>query len=222
MAGVMDEPQICECVRAALFLGHHMVNVELLAILERLVTDGAKTLLSPGELPVALRRGLGSGSPLSPVCLQGRVIGGIGLRDQPMAYNPCPGDLPQGGMAVFILKDPATLPGSTGPAPILLGSPPARFGWMAPLHVALSALVHEGVQIGEDFEHHTDAEVLTPASDQRIQCVDQGHRGRAHVLPPESIELPSYLLDRVLARLDQQLIATARAVGRGIMPNVQP
>jgi hypothetical protein len=37
----MDEPQIGECVRAALFLGHHMVDVEILAILERLVTDGA-------------------------------------------------------------------------------------------------------------------------------------------------------------------------------------
>jgi hypothetical protein len=40
MAGVMDEPQISEDVRAALFLRHHMVNVERLAILKRLVTDG--------------------------------------------------------------------------------------------------------------------------------------------------------------------------------------
>ena len=85
-----------------------------------------------------------------------------------MAVNPCPGDLSQGGMALFILKDLACLPGSTGPAPILLSSPPARFGRMAPLHVALSALVHEVVQVGEDFGRHTDAEVLTPASDQRI------------------------------------------------------
>jgi hypothetical protein len=40
MAGVMDEPQICEYVHAALSLRHHMVDVERLAILERLVTDG--------------------------------------------------------------------------------------------------------------------------------------------------------------------------------------
>jgi hypothetical protein len=40
MAGVMDEPQISEDVRAALLLRHHMVDVELLAIVERLVTDG--------------------------------------------------------------------------------------------------------------------------------------------------------------------------------------
>lgn len=222
MAGVMDEPQISEDVRAALFLRHHMVDVELLAILKRLVTDGTEPLLPPGELPMAFHHGVESGSPLPPVSLQGWVIGRIGLRDQPMADNPCPGDLSQGGMALFILKDPASLPGSTGPAPILLGSPPARFGRMAPLHVALSARVHEVVQVGEDFGRHTDAEVLTPASDQRIQRVDQGHRGGAHVLPPEGFELPSYLLDRGLARLDQQLIATARAVGRGIMPNVKP
>jgi hypothetical protein len=171
---------------------------------------------------VARRRGVESGTPLSPVSLQGRGIGGIGLRDQPMAYHPCPDDRSQGGMALLLLKDPASLPGSTGPAPLLLSSPPARFGRRAPLHVTLSALVHEVVQVGEDCGRHTDAEGLTPASDQRIQCLDQGHRGRAHVLPPEGFELPSYPLNRVFARLDQQLIATARAGGRGIMPNVTP
>jgi hypothetical protein len=222
MAGVMDEPQIPEDVRAPLLLRHHMVDVERLAILKRLVTDGTEPLLPPGEWLVALRHGVESGSPLPPIDRQGRVIGGIGLWDQPMTDHPCPGDLSQGGMALFILKDPACLPGSTGPAPILLSAPPARFGRMAPLHVALSALVHEVVQVGEDFGRHTDAEVLTPASDQRIEGVDQGHRGRAHVLSPEGFELPSYRLNRVLARLDQPLVATARAVGRGIMPNVQP
>jgi len=40
MAGVMDEPQISGYVRATLFLRHHMVGVERLTILERLVTDG--------------------------------------------------------------------------------------------------------------------------------------------------------------------------------------
>ena len=106
-------------------------------------------------------------------------------------------------MALFILKDPAILPGSPGPAPVLLGSPPARFARMASLHIALSASVHEVVQVGEDFGRHTDAEVLTPASDQRVHGVDQGHRGRAHVRAPESFELPSDLLNGALARLDQ-------------------
>ena len=44
----MDEPQISEDVRAALFLRHHMVNVERLAIVERLVTAGAQPLLAWG------------------------------------------------------------------------------------------------------------------------------------------------------------------------------
>ena len=125
MAGVMDEPQISEDVRAPLVLRHHMVDVERLAILKRLVTDGTEPLLPPSEWLMALRHGVESGSPLSPIGLQGRVIGGIGLWDQPMTDNPCPGDLSQGGMALFILKDPAGLPDSTGPPPILLSSPPA-------------------------------------------------------------------------------------------------
>ena len=49
MAGVMDEPQISADVRAALFLRHHMVDVELLAILTCLVTDGTEALLPPGD-----------------------------------------------------------------------------------------------------------------------------------------------------------------------------
>jgi hypothetical protein len=44
MAGVMDEPQIGEIVRATLLLGHHRVDVERLAIFERLVRNGAQTL----------------------------------------------------------------------------------------------------------------------------------------------------------------------------------
>ena len=41
MAGGMDEPQIGGVVRAPLLLGHHMVDVEHLAIVESLVTAGA-------------------------------------------------------------------------------------------------------------------------------------------------------------------------------------
>jgi hypothetical protein len=217
----MDEPHISEDVRAPLWLRHPMGDVERLAMLKRLVTDGTEPLVPPGEWLVALRHGVASGAPLPPIGLQGRVIGGIGLWDQPMTDNPCPGDLAQGGMALLILQDPACLPGSTGPAPLLLRSPPARLGRMAPLHVALSALVPAGIQVGEDFGRHTDAEVRPPASEQRSAGVDQGHRGRAHVLSPEGFDLPSDLLNRGLARLAQQLVATARAVGRGIMPKVK-
>lgn len=102
-----------------------MVDVEPFAIVESLVTAGASPLLAPGESPVPIRHRTGGCSPLSPVALKGWVIGGIGLGDEPMAHNPRPGELPEGGMALFILKDPAVLPGSQGPAPVLLCSPPA-------------------------------------------------------------------------------------------------
>jgi hypothetical protein len=125
MAGGMDEPQVGGVVRAPLVLGHHMVEVEHLAIVESLVTAGASPLLASGESPVAIRRRTGACSPLSPVVLKGRVIGGIGLGDESMTHNACPGEFPEGGMALFILKDPAVPPGSHSPAPVLLGSPPA-------------------------------------------------------------------------------------------------
>ena len=125
MAGVMDEPQIAEDVRAPLLLRHHMVDVERLAILKRLVTDGTEPLLPPSEWLMALRHSVESGAPLSPIGLQGRVIGGIGLWDQPMTDNPRPGEFPEGGMALLIHEDPAVPPGSQGPAPVLLSSPPA-------------------------------------------------------------------------------------------------
>jgi hypothetical protein len=81
MAVGMDEPQVGGVVRTPLLLGHHMVDVERLAIVESLVTAGAQPLLAPGKSPVAIRRRSGFRVPLSPVVLKGRVIGGIGLRD---------------------------------------------------------------------------------------------------------------------------------------------
>jgi hypothetical protein len=101
--------------------------VQLLAVFERLVTDGTQTLLPTRELPRAVPQRLGSAPPLSPVTLEGRVVGGIGLGDEPMPRNPRPGEFPEGGMALYILKDPPVSSGSHGPAPILLGSPPAGF-----------------------------------------------------------------------------------------------
>jgi hypothetical protein len=121
----MDAPQVGGVVRTSLLLGHHMVDVERLAIVESLVTAGAQPLLAPGESPVAIRHRMRACSPLSPVVLKSRVIGGRGLGDEPMADNPRPGEFPEGGMALLILKDPAVPPGSQGPAPVLLSSPPA-------------------------------------------------------------------------------------------------
>ena len=92
MAVGMDEPQVGGIVRAALLLGHHLVEVERLAIFESLVTAGAQPLLAPGESPVAVRRRSESRGPLSPVVLKGRGIGGIGLGDQPTSHYPCPGE----------------------------------------------------------------------------------------------------------------------------------
>jgi hypothetical protein len=55
--------------------------------------------------------------------------------------------------------------------------------------------------------------VPAPASDHWIHLIDQGHSGRAHASAPESFELPLDLFDGVLARFNQQLVATARAIG---------
>ena len=222
MAVSMHESQIREVVRATMVLGKHMMPVQVLAVFEPLVTDGTTALLPAGELPRAIRQGLGSAPSLSPVVLEGRVIGGIGLGDEPMAHRPCPSEFPEGGMALVILKDPAVPSGSPGLAPVLLGSPPARLTRVASLHVALSASVHEGIQVGEDPGRHPDAEVLAPASDQRVHGVNQRPGGRAHMLSPEGFELPSERLDGALARLDQQLVAAARALRRRIMPDVKP
>jgi hypothetical protein len=170
VAGGVHQPQIREVLCAPMLLGKHMVHMQRLAVFEHLETDVAAALLPIGKLPKAIRQGLGAAPPLSPVVLKGRVVGGIGLGDEPMPYNPCPGEFPERGMALLILKDPAVSPGSQGPAPILLGSPPAGFTRVASLHVALSAGEHEGVQFPEHPGGHPDAEVLTPAADQSAAC----------------------------------------------------
>ena len=77
-------------------------------------------------------------------------------------------------------------------------------------------------KVGEDLLGHPDAEVVAPAPDHRIHLVDQRDGGRAHMLAPEAFELPFDLLDGVRARFDQQLVATARAIGSRIMADVEP
>ena len=73
----MHQPEIREVIRAPVVLGHHMVHVDLFAIVQSLVAAGTETVLPPGELPRATSRGLRSVPPLAPVVLEGRVIGGM-------------------------------------------------------------------------------------------------------------------------------------------------
>ena len=144
VAGVVHQPEIREVIRPAVTLGPHVVDVHLFPMVQSLVTDWTAPVLPPGELLRTASRDLGSLPPLAPGVLEGRVIGGIRGGDQPMADDLGPGELPQGPMPFLILKDPAVLP-TTDLAPILLGSPPPGFSRVAPLHVALSASIHEAV-----------------------------------------------------------------------------
>jgi hypothetical protein len=69
MAIPMDKSQVRQLVRAAVFLGNHMMDLKFFAVFEPLMTDETETLLSIGELPRAIRQGLGSAPALSPVVL---------------------------------------------------------------------------------------------------------------------------------------------------------
>ena len=81
-----------------------------------------------------------------------------------MADDFGPGEFPEGPMPLLILKHPAVLT-TADPAPILLGSPPAGFSRVTPLHVALGASIHEAVQGREHLLGYPDAEIVAPASD---------------------------------------------------------
>ena len=108
----------------------------------------------------------------------------------------------------LIHEDPSVL-ASECPTPIFLGSPSARFHRVASFHVPLCTAIHESVQLREDFLGHADTEVVAPAADDRIELVDQGDCGRAHMFAPNPFELPSQLLNRTATRLDQQFVTAA-------------
>src|SRR5262249_8954028 len=167
-----------------------------------------ETVLSPGELPRAPSRGLGSVPPLAPVVLEGRGIGGMRGGDQPMADDLGPGKLPEGPMSLFILKHPAVL-STTDVAPLLLGPPPAGFSRVTPLHVAPGACIHEAIQGREHFLGHPDTEIVAPASDYWIHLINQCHGGGPDVLAPEPFELPFNLRNGVGTWFDQQLVPAA-------------
>ena len=176
VAVLVHQPEIRKVIRAPVILGPHMVHVDLFAIVQSLVATGTETVLPPGELPRATSRGLHSVPPLAPVVLKGRVIGGMRGGDKPMADDLGPGELPEGPMPLLILKDPAVL-STTDPTPILLGPPLAGFSRVPPLHVALSAFIHEAIQGREHFLGHPDTEIVAPASDDGIHLVHQCHGG---------------------------------------------
>ena len=133
-------------------------------------------MLPPGELPRAASRGLGAVLPLAPVVLEGRIIGGMRGGDQPMADDLGPGEFPESPVSFLILKHPAVL-ATADTAPILLGSPPAGFSRVSPLHVALGAFLHAAIQSREDLLGYPDAEVVAPAADDGIHLVNQRDGG---------------------------------------------
>jgi hypothetical protein len=92
---------------------------------------------------------------------------------------------------------------------------------MSAFHVPLSPVIHEIVQCGEALLGHPSAKIVAPAPDHRVHLVDQSHSGSPHMFAPKPLKFSLQLVDRVRARFNQQLVATARAVGSGIMPNVK-
>jgi hypothetical protein len=154
----MHQPEIREVVCPAMLLGPHVVDVDLFPIVQSLVADRTAPVLPPGELPRATSRAVDALPPLAPGVLEGRVIGGIRGGHESMADDGGPGEFPQGPMPFLILKHPAVL-ATADAAPILLGSPPARFSRVTPLHVALSALIHEAVPGCEYLLGYPDPEI---------------------------------------------------------------
>lgn len=172
----MHQPEIREVVRTSVVLGHHVVHVDLFAIVQSLVADRTESVLPPGELPWATGQTLSWVPPLVPVVLESRVIRGIRGGDESMADDLGPGELPQGPMPLLILKHPAVLT-TADAAPILLGSPPAGFSRVTSLHVALGACIHKAIQGREHFLGYPDAEIVAPASDYWIHLINQRHGG---------------------------------------------
>ena len=176
VAVVVHQPEIREVIRPSVTLGLHVVDVDLFPIVQSLMATRTETVLSSGELPRATSRDLGSVPPLAPVVLEGRVIGGIRGGNEAMADDRGPGELSEGPMPLLILKHPPILAAADA-TPILLGSPPAGFSRVPPLHVALSASIHEAVQGCEHLLGHPGTEVVAPAPDERIHLINQGHGG---------------------------------------------
>jgi hypothetical protein len=109
MAGVMNQPHIREVIGAPAFLGHHMMDVESLAIFQVLVTNGTEAVLPLDKWPPTKFGHLRLRSSLSPVVLQGRVIGGIRRWYETMPDNFGPGKFSERPVPFLILEDPSIL-----------------------------------------------------------------------------------------------------------------
>src|SRR5262249_17717140 len=179
----MHQPEIREIVCPPVMLRLHVVDVDLFPIVQSLVADRTAPVLPPGKVPRATGRVVGALPPLAPVVLERRVIGGIGGGHESMADDGGPGAFPEVAMPFLLLKHPAVLT-TAGPAPILLGFPPAGFSRVTPLHGALSASIHEAVPGRAYLLGHPDTAVEAPAPDKRMHLVHQGDGGGAHVLAP--------------------------------------
>jgi hypothetical protein len=69
VARVVHQPQIDKIIRAPVLFRNHMVHMKGLAIIQVMVTDGALTLLSLGQLPSTTGRHVRFRPFLSPVVL---------------------------------------------------------------------------------------------------------------------------------------------------------
>jgi hypothetical protein len=69
VARVVNQPQIDQVIRAPVFLRNHMVHMKVLAIIQVVVTDGALTLLSLGQLSSPTGRHVRFRPSLSPIVL---------------------------------------------------------------------------------------------------------------------------------------------------------
>ena len=69
VARVVYQPQIDKVIRAPMFLRNHVVHMKGLAIIQVVVTDGALTLLSVGQLPSTTGRHVRFRPSLSPIVL---------------------------------------------------------------------------------------------------------------------------------------------------------
>src|SRR5262249_16038787 len=172
----MHQPEIREVIRPAVMLGPHVVDVDLFPIVQSLVADRTAPVLPPGELPRATGRVVGALPPLAPVVLECRGLGGVWGGAPSGADRFGPGGLSARPVPVLMRKDRTVLT-TAERAPILLGSPPAGFSRVTPLHVALSASIHEAVQGCEHLLGYPDTEVVAPAPDERIHFVNQSHGG---------------------------------------------
>jgi hypothetical protein len=142
----MNQPHFREVIRAPAFLGHHMMDVESLAIFQVLVTDRTEAMLPLDEWPPTKFSHLRLGSSLSPVVLQGRVIGGMRRGYETMPDDLGPGKLSERPMPLFILEDPSIL-STQSLAPIRFRSPPPRCPRVTSFHRALSTRIHETIQV---------------------------------------------------------------------------